>query len=66
MQSPINLPDWNINTFAPINADLNPIMHFGDIQSASLDTSQDFVQVLYQDINGFLSLNGTFTNGTNL
>ncbi len=64
MQSPLDLPDWNIATFAPINADLFPIIHFGKVSGAYLDTSTNWVQVRYINFDGFLNLNGTFRNGT--
>lgn len=53
-------------TFAPINADLYPIIYFGDVTSAKLDTTFDFVQVNFQSMYGFLYLDGTFRNGTYL
>jgi len=69
MQSPINVPVPNPNGIHPdyiVYIPINVTMHFGVTYNAKLDVSDNWVQVHFNAPSAFLSINGTFVNGSTI
>jgi hypothetical protein len=68
MQSPVHVPVYNPNLPPPptFYINISVAMHFGDTNNAKLDVSDNWVQVHFQAPSSYLTIAGTYPNGTTI